>query len=70
MSSVLENKYNIKLVETDCPINTNHIVLDFQLSNQGVDEETVYLKNPFYIRNIRRGNTLVEVHRFDRTNNE
>jgi hypothetical protein len=57
---------NIKVVENVCPIDSNLMMVDISMNPKGVDEELVYLQFPEYIKNIRRGNTLIEVYYYDK----
>lgn len=61
-----EDFENIKLVEVECPINSNLMIIDISLNPKGVDEEITYLQYPEYIKNIRRGNTLVEFYFYNK----
>ncbi len=56
------DKENIKLVSNEYPINPLLMMIDISLNPKGVDEEKVYMQHPEYIKNIRRGNTLVEFY--------
>jgi hypothetical protein len=41
------------------------MVIDISLNPKGIDEELVYMDHPEYIKNIRRGNTLLETYFYD-----
>ena len=59
-----EDPENIKIVEVECPINSDIMMIDISMNPKGRDEELVYLDNPEYMKNIRRGNTLLDYYSY------
>lgn len=55
------NKYSntIKKVVNPHIKHKNINIIDFSLNARGPDEDSMYVKHPFYRSNIRRGNTIV-----------
>lgn len=48
-----------KTVTNVHPKNKKITIIDFSLNARGPDEDEIYVKQPFYRNNIRRGNTFV-----------
>ena len=55
------NKYTntIKKVVNTHIKNKHTNIIDFSLNARGPEEDSIYVKQPFYRTNIRRGNTIV-----------
>lgn len=51
----------IKTVTAGVPFNENLILKDISLTNKGDDEDKVFGENPFLYKNLRRGNTVMEI---------
>ena len=47
------------MVKNEHPKHKNIFIIDFSLNARGHDEDEIYTKQPFYRKNIRRGNTFV-----------
>ena len=61
------NKDNqVRIVQSAVPFNKDVILKDISLNAKGMDEDSEYASNEFYIENIRRGNTIVEILENDR----
>lgn len=54
-------KYNktFKMVKNEHPVRKEFTIIDFSLNARGPDEDEIYVKQPFYRNNIRRGNTFL-----------
>lgn len=51
----------IKQKERECMIDQNIKIIDFQLDARGPMEDQYYGLDPFLVKNVRRGNTILEV---------
>lgn len=54
-----ELKYEVKLVEVDVPYDKYTKLTDLSINLRGEDEDKIYLKKEFLIKNIRKGNTII-----------
>ena len=66
----LKDEETIKLSEKECAINDNLMLIDISIGIKGPEEELAYLRHPNYISIIRRGNTLLEVYKFNERKND
>ena len=57
----LEESSFIKQKERECMIDPNIKIIDFQLDARGPMEDQFYALDPFLVKNVRRGNTILEV---------
>ncbi len=46
-------------MRNDHPQKKDFVIIDFSLNARGPDEDEIYVKQPFYRNNIRRGNSLL-----------
>lgn len=47
------------MVKNEHPVRKEFTIIDFSLNARGPDEDEIYVKQPFYRNNIRRGNTFL-----------
>jgi len=47
----------------ECPYDTEIQVRDIQLNAHGPMEDQAYSLSPFFVKNVRRGNTVLELKR-------
>ena len=66
----LKDKDTIKLSEKECGINDELMLIDISIAIKGPEEELAYLRHPNYISIIRRGNTLMEIYKYNKYNEE
>jgi hypothetical protein len=66
----MDKKNLIKIKERECPLNKNIKIKDAVLDVRGPGEDSAYSVSPFLIKNIRRGNTLIEVNDGSETTTE
>jgi len=52
-------KLTFKSVKNTHPKNKELQIIDFSLSARGPQEDRIYVAQPFYRNNIRRGNTII-----------
>lgn len=55
------HKYNIRINTWEVPYSREVILIDYSLFKNGDQEDRLYLKEPFYYNNIRRGNTIIQI---------
>ena len=61
-----KDKDTIKLSEKECSINSELMLIDISIAIKGPEEELAYLRHPNYISIIRRGNTLMEIYKYNK----
>jgi len=62
LASIGEKKPKlIKDRTRECPYDNNIAIKDFQLDARGPIEDQAYSLDPFLVKNIRRGNSVLEI---------
>lgn len=59
----LDHPKLIKGVSSLCPIDCTLKFKDVSLAGRGYSEDETFAINPLFLKNIRRGNTLIEILR-------
>ncbi len=52
----------VKIVKNTCFIDESVFVYDISMESKGVDEDKSYIQNFIFLKNIRRGYTLIELY--------
>ncbi|EAR94538.1 hypothetical protein TTHERM_00052480 (macronuclear) [Tetrahymena thermophila SB210] len=56
-----KEKYTIKIVSSDVPFNNLLVLKDISIKTKGDDEDKIFAESHFLHKNVRRGNTVLEV---------
>lgn len=56
-----KEKRTLKVVSSDVGFNANLVIKDISLATKGDEEDKIFGENPFLHKNIRRGNSILEI---------
>ncbi|KAL4471393.1 hypothetical protein ABPG74_008286 [Tetrahymena malaccensis] len=56
-----KEKHTIKIVSSDVPFNNLLVLKDISIKTKGDDEDKIFAESHFLHKNVRRGNTVLEV---------
>jgi hypothetical protein len=52
----------LRIVEKESPVMRHILVSDIGMEKKGPEEDEAFAKSPYLLKNIRRGNTILDIY--------